>query len=239
MYSFGYSVMVAMVLMRSSLIIAGRVVDAILIRQGHLTKKGPWHENAAVASAMVAMTLVLFGAGAKDFQFFESPVAMTTMLLYIVPYSLRVYILSRFKTKADHKAIFGVEQIFASGTIFTLSLLGYLAYRAGWQPAQLVEYAKGMESPSGVGILIGVPFGIAAFFSVFLFLYKTGTATFNTTVNRLTSLVAGTTSTLIFQYAFGGKGVKNHEWLALVFILVAIAFLAWSSLAPRRTEKPA
>jgi len=51
-------------------------------------------------------------------------------------------------------------------------------------------------------------FGAAAFFSVFLFMFKGRTATFAGLVNRLTSLVAGTTSTVIFYFAFQGRFPK-------------------------------
>ena len=228
MYTFGYSVMVAMVLMRSSLIVASRVVDSILIRQGLLQKKVYWQENAAVVAAVCALGTVIFAAGKKDFQFFESPAAMITMALYIVPYSIRIYILNRFKTKVDHKAIFGIEQIFAALTIVLIVGATILAFQAGWRPAQVEEFAQGFFHPSWYAILIGTPYGIAAFFSVFLFLFEKGTATFNTTVNRLTSLVAGTTATLIFWVGFGGNAVKAHDWVALGIVMIAIGFLTWA-----------
>ena len=228
MYTFGYSVMVAMVLMRSALIIASRIVDAILIRQGHLDKKVYWQENMAVVAAITALSVVLFAAGKKDFQFFQSPAAMITMALYIIPYSIRIYILSRFKTKVDHKAIFGIEQIFASLTIFLVVAVVIAAFKGGWKPQQVVDLAQGFFDPSLLAILIGAPYGFAAFFSVFLYLYKGGTATFNITLNRVTSLVAGTMATLIFWLGFGGKAVKTHQWAALLFVFVAIAFLTWA-----------
>jgi len=237
MYTFGYSVMVAMVLMRSSLIIASRVVDTILIRQGHLNKKVYWQEDAAVAAAVAALSTVLFAAGKDDFNFFKSPAAMITMAFYIVPYSLRIYILSRFKTKVDHKAIFGVEQIVAALTVVTISALVIASYYLGWRPTQVVDYTAGFRHPSLTAILIGVPYGISAFFGVFLFLYKGGTATFNITLNRMTSLIAGTTATLLFWLVFDGKPVKAHQWTALAVVFVAIGFLAWASIRRQAEAK--
>ena len=52
-----------------------------------------------------------------------------------------------------------------------------------------------------------------------------GTATFAGLVNRLTSLVAGTTSTLVVYVLFGGKLPKTQDWVSLGLILVAVAFL--------------
>ena len=228
MYTFGYSVMVAMVLMRASLIVVSRIVDVILIRQGHLEAKVYWQESAAVVWAIGALGIVLFAAGKEDFQFFQSPAAMITMCLYIFPYSFRIYILSRFKTKVDHRAIFGIEQIFAFFTVLLVAGTFLCLFYTGWKPTQLVDFARGFESPSLTAILIGVPFGVGAFFSVFLFLFKHGTATFNITLNRLTSLMAGTIATLIFYFVFQGKAVKIQDWIALIFVLVAIGFLAWA-----------
>ena len=74
--------------------------------------------------------------------------------------------------------------------------------------------------------LAGTAFGAAAFFSVFLFMFKGRTATFAGLVNRLTSLVAGTTATLIFWLAFRGTAVKEQDWIALGFILIAVFFLS-------------
>ena len=44
-------------------------------------------------------------------------------------------------------------------------------------------------------------------------------------MNRLTSLVAGTTATLVSFFVFGGKFPKVQDWLSLVLILVAVGFL--------------
>jgi drug/metabolite transporter (DMT)-like permease len=75
-------------------------------------------------------------------------------------------------------------------------------------------------------VLAGTAYGLVAFFSVFIFMYKGRTATFAGLVNRLTSLVAGTAATLIFAVVFGGKLPKPADWVSLGFILVAVAFLA-------------
>ena len=75
-------------------------------------------------------------------------------------------------------------------------------------------------------MLAGTAYGLVAFFSVFIFMYKGRTATFAGLVNRLTSLVAGTAATLIFAVVFGGKLPKPADLVSLGFILVAVAFLA-------------
>ncbi len=80
-------------------------------------------------------------------------------------------------------------------------------------------------------------FGISAFFGVFLYLYKGGTATFNITLNRMTSLIAGTTATLLFWLAFDGKPVKANQWTALAVVFVAIGFLAWASHRRRSEDR--
>ena len=61
LYSFdGISVMVAMVIMRGSVILIGRVVDAIQIKKGILKKTVYMEENIAMVMALLAVTLKVF-----------------------------------------------------------------------------------------------------------------------------------------------------------------------------------
>ena len=69
-------------------------------------------------------------------------------------------------------------------------------------------------------------YGMVAFFSVFIFMFKGRTATFAGLVNRLTSLVAGTTATLVSFFLFSGKFPLIQDWISLVFIFTAVGFLA-------------
>ena len=55
MYMLLKSVMVAMVIMRASVIVISRTVDALQIRQGILKKKVFWQEDAAVAFAIAGV----------------------------------------------------------------------------------------------------------------------------------------------------------------------------------------
>jgi hypothetical protein len=57
MYSLPISVMVAMVIMRGSVIVISRAVDAIQIWRGILRKKVYWEENVAVLFALLAMSV--------------------------------------------------------------------------------------------------------------------------------------------------------------------------------------
>jgi hypothetical protein len=82
-----------------------------------------------------------------------------------------------------------------------------------------------VEHPTALALLSGLPFGILAFFSVFIFMFKGRTATFAGLVNRLTSLLAGTTATLVMHLAFGAKLPSVQDWLSVAFILVAVWFL--------------
>ena len=75
-------------------------------------------------------------------------------------------------------------------------------------------------------ILSGIPFGLVSFFSVFLFMFKGRTATFAGLVNRLTSLIAGTTATiLVFWLIKNQKPPKMEDWLGLVLMFIAIYFV--------------
>ena len=61
----------------------------------------------------------------------------------------------------------------------------------GWTDQRVMDFREGLISPSWTAIFSGIPFGIVAFFSVFIFLFRGRTATFAGLVNRLTSLLSG------------------------------------------------
>lgn len=256
MYLLPISVMVAMVIMRGSIIVISRLVDSIQIHQGILKKKVYAEENWAVVFAILAVGINValvpivnalkarnidlaphLGLSAKDlagtFDFMGSPAALSIMVAYITAYAIRIYIMNYFKnTRApgvaqDNKGFFAIEQIAASATMIlggTILFVGPKLF--GWSSPVLADYHAAAARPDPAAILSGIPFGVAAFFSVFLFMFKGRTATFAGLVNRLTSLLAGTTSTLLLAWFFHLKPPKPQDWVSFVFILVAVWFLA-------------
>jgi hypothetical protein len=256
MYTLPISVMVAMVIMRGSIIVISRLVDALQIRQGILKKRVYTEENWAVVFALLAVAtnvvllpLVTFleghginasqwiglkaGAGRGSFDFLHSPQAMTIMGFYITAYMIRIYIMNYFKnTRAkgvplDNQGFFAVEQIAASLTMAAFVALFYYGSPAfGWMSKPLLEFRGAVTHPNFSAILSGLPYGILAFFSVFIFMFKGRTATFAGLVNRLTSLLAGTTATLLMFFIFGAKFPTAQDWASVFFILVAVYFLA-------------
>jgi hypothetical protein len=252
MYTLPISVMVAMVIMRGSVIVVSRIVDAILIRQGLLHKRVYWQENLAVVFALVAVAakilwtpavlrpfsavLETLGISVDDissggFEFLRSRAALTIFCSYIAAYAIRIYIMNYYKntrgkgTKQNNTAFFAIEQIAATLTL--LLVVGALLAGVGTSPqAQMFRDSVFQPHSHWKGATItGTSFGLVAFFSVFIFMFKGRTATFAGLVNRLTSLVAGTTATLVFHFAFGGRFPEPSDWLALFFILVAVGFL--------------
>jgi hypothetical protein len=236
MYTFeGMSVMVAMVIMRASVIVISRIVDSVQIAQGFLKKRVYWEENAAVGFALLAAGVNLLWVRPGDFDFIHNTAAVIILTSYIVAYAVRIYLMNYFKnTRAkgvplDNKGFFGVEQIAAS--FFTIVIALFFFYSpslVGWNFTQIVQFRETFQSPDplwGLATLSGIAFGIVAFFSVFLFMFKGRTATFAGLVNRLTSLVAGTAATIVSYFLLGGKFPTQHDWLSLVFILMAVGFL--------------
>src|SRR3989339_463506 len=68
MYTLPISVMVAMIIMRASIIIISRLIDEAQIRQGILKKTVYWEENVAVLIALAAVALQLLNfKGAMEF----------------------------------------------------------------------------------------------------------------------------------------------------------------------------
>lgn len=236
MYTLPISVMVAMVIMRASVIVVSRIVDAIQIRQGILKKKIYWQENVAVGFALVAASVHIFWARGKGFDFVNNGVAVTIFCSYIVAYALRIYIMNYYRNtrgegvKYDNKGFFAVEQISASTTLLLVTLFvvaspGLL----GWNFSQVELFNSAIFDPLPQwewAALAGTAFGFAAFFSVFLFIFKGRTATFSGLVNRLTSLIAGTAATVIFWLVFNPmKAPKTRDWISLAIILIAVGFL--------------
>jgi hypothetical protein len=256
MYTLPISVLVAMVIMRGSIILISRLVDEVQIRQGILKKRVFHEENVAVLFALLAvgtnvvlLPLVDFlaarnipadqwlglkaGAGRGSFDFLHSVPAMTILGSYIVAYSIRLYIMNFYKnTRAkgvaqDNKGFFAIEQLAASGAMLLGGVLLFFGPTAfGWTDFRVVAFSEAISHPDLAAVISGLPYGVVAFFSVFIFMFKGRTATFAGLVNRLTSLVAGTAATLILFAVFHTKFPTAQDWISLLFILVAVYFLS-------------
>ncbi|NLO91920.1 MAG: hypothetical protein GX410_08040 [Elusimicrobia bacterium] len=235
MYLLPISVMVAMTIMRSSIIIVSRIIDAIQIHQGILHKKVYKEENIGVVFALIAASTQLFWIKPGDFDFVHNPVAMTILASYIVAYATRIYIMNYYKNTRpkgmpqDNKGFFAVEQLASSGTMLAVGLVMFFAVVPSSDASPMAVYQRAFSQPHSLwfwGIVAGMPYGVGAFFSVFLFMFKGRTATFAGLVNRLTSLVAGTVATLLLYFCCGGKLPKTADWISLVFIFIAVHYLA-------------
>lgn len=255
MYTLPISVLVAMVIMRGSIIVISRLVDEVQIRQGILRKRVFREENLAVVFALMAvgtnvllLPLVDFlaarnipadqwlglkaGASRGSFDFLTSVPAMTILITYLIAYSIRLYIMNFYKnTRAkgveqDNKGFFAIEQMAATGTMVAAGLLLFFGPGLfGWTDFRVLAFRDAIRQPDLAAVLSGVPYGIVAFFSVFIFMFKGRTATFAGLVNRLTSLVAGTAATLLLFFFFQTRFPTAQDWISLLFILVSVYFL--------------
>lgn len=247
MYTLPISVMVAMVMMRGSVIVISRIVDGVQIKQGLLKKKVFWQENVAVAFALGAVfTHLAFSMGGEGgFDFLSNTAAVTILSCYIGAYSVRIYIMNYYKNtrvkgaKQDNKGFYAIEQMAAVATLLLVANLVFFAPELfGASGERVLTFRAAIETPKDpwmIAIVAGMAFGIVSFFSVFIFMFKGRTATFAGLVNRLTSLLAGTTATLLFALMFGGRYPKMQDWVSLAFILVAVGFLT-SAERRRATE---
>jgi hypothetical protein len=220
------------------------VATTILLPTSLREMLGSWLGQPALAPAHGA------AAGRGAFDFVHSSAAVTILCTYLVAYSIRIYIMNYFKNtrpagvRLDNKGFFAVEQMAAFATLVIATLL-LLAFPASTTPAapgssaaaalgssgglsQLALFQRAFHAPRpewGWAALAGSAFGIVAFFSVFIFMFKGRTATFAGLVNRLTSLVAGTMATLVFHWVYLGPLPAAEDWLSLCFILIAVGFL--------------
>lgn len=235
MYMLPISVMVAMVIMRASLIVIGRAVDEIQIRQGILKKTVYQEENTAVLFALTAAGVQLLFVKPGDFDFIRNVAAMTILSAYLSAYAIRIYIMNYYKNTRPKGAplnnewFFSIEQFAASVSMILVVVA--LMNGLGGSGAEIEIFREAIRSPRPIwpwAALAGTAFGLAAFFSVFLFMFKGRTATFANLVNRLTSLIAGTAATIATAGLFPavGKMPKTEDWVSLVYILVAVAYLS-------------
>jgi hypothetical protein len=238
MYTLPISVMVAMVIMRASVIVIGRVVDGLQIAQGILRKRIYWEENAAVVFAVLAASIEVFGAHSGGFAFLHNVAARVIFTSYICAYSVRIYIMNYFKNTRpkgaplDNQGFFATEQIAASIAMAAMVVAVYFAPRllpGAGQVNQITDFISAVRNPApgwGWVALSGLAFGLVAFCSVFIFMFKGRTATFTGLINRLTSLIAGTTATLLGHWLFSSRWPSLQNWISLGFVLVAVVFLA-------------
>lgn len=246
MYTLPISVMVAMVIMRGSVIVISRMVDAIQIRQGLMKRRVYGEENFAVLFSIAAVGVHLVsGLGSEEFAFFRSGPAMAILGSYVLAYAVRIYLMNFFKNtrpkgaSLDNRGFFAVEQIAATGSLVLASAAILLApVLFGVTGPRISAFSNAIFAPHPDALAAmgaGLAYGAVAFFSVFLFMFGGRTATFAGLVNRLTSLVAGTAATLAFAGFFGGKLPKFQDWISLALILVAVACL--SRAERRRTRE--
>jgi hypothetical protein len=173
------------------------------------------------------------GAGKGSFAFLGSAAAMTILGSYIVVYAFRLYIMNYFKNTRgkgvpqDNQGFFAIEQISASVSMVLIGALFYFAPEwFGWNAKPVLQWRESVSQFHFAAFLAGLPYGVVAFFSVFIFMFKGRTATFAGLVNRLTSLVAGTAATLLTALFFKTKFPSAQDWVSLGFILVAVYFLS-------------
>src|SRR5947208_15679942 len=103
----------------------------------------------------------------------------------------------------DNKGFFAIEQLAASGTMLSIGLLLFFGRGAfGWTDFRIVAFDEAIRHPDLSAVISGIPYGVVAFFSVFIFMFKGRTATFAGLVNRLASLVPGTAATLFLFVVF-------------------------------------
>lgn len=244
-YSQPISVMIAMVLMRAGVLIVSRLVDLILSLQGLAKRKVLWQENAAVVLAIASLSLqagasLLHQRGdavVKHFAFLQSSMVMGLLLFYMLSYFFRIYIMNYFKSvdpagaRIDNKAFFGIEQLAASGTMLLAAGMIYLFGSVGGTEAASFsgKLVLAFGEPSAYWLpasLSGVFYGMVAFFSVFIFLLRGRSATFAGLANRLTSLLAGTTATLIGCLLFATPWPGVADWVSFFLIMFAVLLLA-------------
>jgi hypothetical protein len=253
LYAQPISVMIAMVLMRAGVLIVSRLVDQILLWQKLSKRKVMWEENAAVICAILALSLqsgiavISENSAGKHFAFLDSPFVMGLLFFYLLSYFLRIYIMNYLKSvdpagsKIDNKAYFGIEQLAGSFTMILVTLTFLLVFRFSNEPLNpfFEKFSNSLFTPHEYWFpagLSGLFYGMVAFFSVFIFMIRGRSATFAGLANRLTSLLAGTTATLVSCFLFASPWPSLIDWASFGFILFAVFLLAKSEQKQKKIK---
>jgi len=241
----GVSVMVAMVIMRGCIIVVSRMVDAVQQRQGLLKRRIHPAENWAVVFALLGVATNLFYGSAVQGLHLPLPTSTTTaavnfgfglfgntvLVLYVIAYGVRLYWMNYYKNTRgtapqDNKGYFAIEQITSTVTLI-LVVIGLLwgTNQFHWTAQRLLDLQAAAHQPNPLAIASGLPYGLIAFLSVFIFMFKGRNASFTGVVNRLTSLLGGVGATLATCWILKGPLPKPEDWAALTFVMIAIYFL--------------
>lgn len=227
LYLLPVSIMVAMVIMRGSIIVITRLLDLVFGNQSRVS----WPENVAAAFALASVSFYLFFARHSDFDFLQSRAALSILGIYILGYGARLYLMNYFKfshhfrSSLTNQNFFAVEQLTVAFWIFVAFLFIHLP----GNNSGLAELSRLTDEPPPLwpwAVVAGFPFGISACFTAFLFMFEGRTSTFSGLASRTSTLLAGTISTLLFALLFGGKWPKATDWISLLLVLTAVYFLA-------------
>lgn len=245
MYTYGkvVSVLGAMVIMRGCIIVCGRIVDMIQIRQGLLDKKVSWQENVAAILGIAAVSLGVLWGTEKDGKppFYTSSEACITLCFYLTAYFIRIYVMNLYRNKTriaavrqDSRAYFAVENIFAALSIaVAITVLLAIGQPTNSKALEVYNALHALGSSWQwyllVAMLGGITFGLAAIPSVFILIFKGKTGTFSTVSNRLTSLVAGSLAAIILSQ-LGEEEPDAGDWGSLSIAVAAIALLAFQEV---------
>ncbi|MEI8190074.1 MAG: hypothetical protein WCI75_10210 [candidate division NC10 bacterium] len=145
MYMLLKSVMVAMIIMRASVIVISRVVDEVQISRGILHKKVYREENIAVVFAIAAAGTQICLTKAGDFDFLANTAAMAVLSAYIMAYAVRIYIMN-FDTDATELLN---ESLFLSSTRLEEPQHPTRKVRSGAPPERIPQFPLAFPTDYG------------------------------------------------------------------------------------------
>ncbi len=242
MYTLG-PVVVAMIIMRGSLLVIGRIVDKILQWRGVRSQVVYWQSTAAVGMGLLAVAAIVVMAWSPDTRgIFDHPHTIPTILLYVAAYACRQLIMQWYKERNkgrnyDPVAFFGAEQYWA----FFAMLLGggvcIVAAMAGSSSQPIQQFYAAFRNTDGLAVLTCLPYGGIAFVSVFIFMFQAGSATFNVAINRFTSLMAGFTATVIAHLWLDQRWLYDYETYAFGILIGGFGFLFWAAFRRRAEDR--
>jgi protein-tyrosine-phosphatase len=227
-YTFaGISIVLALVLMRGSVLAIAPISDAIAGRPVHT------YSWMALALSMTAVAVAVSQVGS----YVLTVAAVVNLAVYLSGYVVRLNLMTQFAKVADeavNRRFIAEECIVAVVTLIVISIV--IAFMGGCSEALTPQCALNpfITNPmAGAALLTGIAYGIFGVFATLIYLNPLEN-TFSVPVNRCSSLLSGVVASLALTSLYGAPSLKTADLISIGLIMLA-GFVLYVRTMPRST----